>query len=130
MYSQSEDHRFLRGRAWTPGTRNGMRWVLATSVRPDESTEIGTGLYHALLRDVKTLYLCGRQGQTYDALERATDTWLAAGKIDSLLESNLDRYVQKRPLGKGWLAEVPAAINDQLQWSEVYTPERKRAYTR
>jgi len=128
MYSQSEDHRFLRGRTWTPGTRDGMRWVLATSVPPDESTGTGTGLYHALLRDVKTLYLCGRQGQTYDSLERATNSWLAAGRIDSLLENNLDRYMRKRPLGKGWLAEVPAAINDQLQWSEVYTPERKRAY--
>jgi len=119
MYSQSPDRRFLRGRAWTPGTRDGMRWVLATNLPVEEATGIGTGLYHALLRDVKTLYLCGRQGQTYEGLEKATGSRLIPEKIDSLLETNLDRYMRQRPRGKGWLEQVPAAINDQLQWSEV-----------
>jgi hypothetical protein len=44
------------------------------------------------------------------------------------LERNREKYLRTRPEGAGWLADVPAAINDQLQWSEVYTPERRRAY--
>lgn len=128
MYSQSPNRTFLRGRSWMPGTRDGMRWVLALSAPVEESTGIGTGSYNGLLRDVKTLYLCGRQGQTYEALEKATGEWLAPGKIDRLLEGNRERYLQQRPRGTGWLAEVPAAINDQLQWSEVYTPQRERSY--
>jgi Glycosyl hydrolase family 63 C-terminal domain len=128
LYSESPDRRFLRGRSWVPGTRDGMRWVLALSQAVDDSVGIGTGSYHACIRNVKTLYLCGRQGQAYEELEASAGAQLAPGKIDELLDSNRQRYLQLRPEGAGWLADVPAAINDQLQWSEVYTPERKRSY--
>ncbi len=128
LYSESPDHKFLRGRSWVPGTRDGMRWVLATSSPVEDSIGIGTALYYGLIRGVHKLYLCGRQGQTYDALEQSTQRWLAAGKIDELLETNRESYLKKRPRGSGWLDAVPAAINDQLQWSEVYTPGRRRAY--
>jgi hypothetical protein len=128
LYSESPDRKCLRGRSWVPGTRDGMRWVLAMSAPVEDSTGIGTISYCGLARNVKTLYLCGRQGQTYEALEAAAQAWLAPGKIDSLLEANREHYLRQRPEGKGWLADVPAAINDQLEWSEVYTPERKRAY--
>jgi hypothetical protein len=77
---------------------------------------------------VQTLHLCGRQGQTYEALEEATRRWLEPGRIDDLLERNREKYLRDRPKGGGWLADVPAAINDQLEWSEVYTPSRRRAY--
>jgi hypothetical protein len=128
VYSESKDKNFLRGRSFVPGTRDGMRWTLALSEPVEESTGVGMVSYHGLVRNVKTLYLCGRQGQTYEALEAATSAWLAPGKIDKLLDNNRDKYLQQRPEGSGWLADVPAAINDQLQWSEVYTPQRKRAY--
>jgi len=128
LYSESKDRRFLRGRSWVPGTRDGMRWVMALSVPIDESSGVGTISYNGLLRNVKTLYLCGRQGQTYEALESKTKQWLAAGRIDELLETNRASYLKRRPEGSGWIEDVPRAINDQLQWSEVYTPQRKRPY--
>ena len=46
----------------------------------------------------------------------------------NLLERNRKKYERERPEGRGWLADVPAAINDQLEWSEVYTPARRHAY--
>jgi len=128
LYSESSDRRSLRGRSWTPGTRDGMRWVVSLSSPLGDSTGIGTGLYNSYLPNVKTLYLCGRQGQSYEPLEEATRAWLSPGKIDGLLSANRERYLKSRPEGGGWLADVPPAINDQLQWSEVYTPQRKRAY--
>jgi hypothetical protein len=128
LYSESQGGNFLRGHSWVPGTRDGMRWVLAMSIPVEESTGIGTISYFGLARSVKTLYLCGRQGQTYEELEEATQSWLAPRKIDQLLDVNRERYLKQRPQGKGWLEGVPAAINDQLQWSEVYTPLRKHAY--
>lgn len=128
LYSDSPDRCFLRGRSWIPGTRDGMRWVLAVSTPASETDGAGTGRWHGFYPSVKTLYLCGRQGQTYDSLERATAGWLVPGRIDEVLDSNRARYLANRPVGKGWLADVPAAINDQLEWSEVYTPERRRSY--
>lgn len=128
IYSESSDRRFLRGRSWVPGTRDGMRWALAMSSPIEESVGIGAVSYHGILSNVNRLYLCGKQGQTYEELEDATRRWMAPGKIDELLDSNRERYLKRRPEGTGWLEGVPAAINDQLQWSEVYTPQRKRAY--
>lgn len=72
VYSQSTDRTFVRGRSRMPGTRDGMRWVLSLSAAVEEGTGIGTGSYHGILRDVRTLYLCGRQGQTYETLEKGT----------------------------------------------------------
>ena len=40
----------------------------------------------------------------------------------------MTRYLQSRPEGTGWLADAPSAINDNLEWSEVYTPSRRRTY--
>jgi Trehalase len=128
LYSESSDRRFLRGRSWIPGTRDGMRWVVALSEPVDVSTGVGTGAWSGVLRHVSRLHLCGRQGQSYSSLEASTTEWLQAGRIDDLLDKNRDAYLARRPEGEGWLADVPAAINDQLQWSEVYTPERKHAY--
>jgi hypothetical protein len=128
IYSEGPERRFVRGRSWAPGTRDGMRWVLATSVPAVESAGAGSTRWHGFYPNVKTLYLCGRQGQSYGPLESASAAWLAAGRIDELLERNRARYLDARPVGKGWLADVPAAINDQLEWSEVYTPERRRPY--
>jgi len=81
-----------------------------------------------LLSRREKLYLCGRQGQSYAPLENATTAWLAPGRIDELLERNHTKYISARPDGRGCLADIPAAINDQLEWSEVYTPERRRRY--
>ena len=128
LYSESSDRRFLRGRCWIPGTRDGMRWVLALSEVIDSSIGVGTGSWTGVLRHLTTLHFCGRQGQVYDPLEARTRDWLQPGRIDGLLDKNREAYLARRPEGEGWLANVPAAINDQLQWSEVYTPERKRAY--
>jgi hypothetical protein len=128
LYSEGEGRRFLRGRSWVPGTRDGMRWVLAMSAPADDVAGTGECTWHGYLRGVKTLYLSGKQGQRYGPLEEATSKWLEAGRIDELLESNRNKYERERPEGRGWLAGIPAAINDQLEWSEVYTPERRRAY--
>jgi hypothetical protein len=136
IYSDAPEKRFLRGRSWIPGTRDGMRWVMAWSTPPDETTFGPSSLkpvsskcqWHGYFKEIETLYLCAQQGQSYAPLEAATEEWMKPGKIDALLESNLKRYLDRRPIGEGWLADVPSAINDQLQWSEVYTPQRRRAY--
>jgi hypothetical protein len=128
LYSETKDRQFLRGRSWVPGTRDGMRWVLALSERIEECAGTGTTRWNGIIPNVKTLYLCGIQGQTYESLQQRTQDWLDGKKIDQLLDTNRQRYEAQRPMGSGWLADVPPAINDQLQWSEVYTPERKRRY--
>ncbi len=128
LYSDGPKLRFVRGRSWVPGTRDGMRWIVATDASAEETVGTGTYRWHGFYPSVKTLHLCGRQGQGYEPLEEATRQWLEPGRIDDLLERNRSRYERTRPVGKGWLADVPAAINDQLEWSEVYTPERRRPY--
>jgi len=128
LYSDGPKQLFIRGRSWVPGTRDGMRWVLASTVPAAETVGIGTPRWHGFYPGIKQLYLCGRQGQMYETLEQATAAWLAPGRIDELLERNRAQYLATRPIGNGWLVDVPAAINDQLEWSEVYTPERRRPY--
>jgi len=128
IYAESADRKFLHGRSWAPGTRDGLRWVLATSQPAAETAGTGDVRWHGYYPEVARLYLCARQGQSYGSLETATARWLEPGRIDELLERNRTRYLASRPVGKGWLADVPAAINDQLEWSEVYTPERRHPY--
>ena len=128
LYSEGPERRFLRGRSWVPHTRDGMRWSLALSIAPEDVAGTGSGEWHGYLAGVKTLYLAGRQGQTYEAIEEPTRGWLEKGRIDELLERNSARYLKQRPAGNGWLADLPAAINDQLEWSEVYAPRRRRPY--
>jgi glycogen debranching enzyme len=128
LYSGSPDKKFIRGRSWVPGTRDGMRWVLALSDPFQESVGTATGNWTAFRPDTTTLYLCAKQGQAYEELEAQTSEWLRPSRIDELLQNNLERYEARRPIGKGWLADVPAAINDQLEWSEVYTLERRHTY--
>jgi hypothetical protein len=74
LYSEGPERRFLRGRSWVPGTRDGMRWVLALSLAPEEVSGTGTVRWHGYLRDIPKLYFCGRQGLTYEALEEKTRT--------------------------------------------------------
>lgn len=128
IYSEGPERRFVRGRSWVPGTRDGMRWVLATSQAAAETAGAGGVRWHGVYDVADALYFCGRQGQTYEALERQTGQWMDSGRIQALLKNNCEAYLRQRPEGGGWVADVPAAINDQLQWSEVYTPERRRAY--
>jgi hypothetical protein len=128
LYAEGPERRFLRGRSWIPHTRDGMRWSLALSIAPDDVIGTGSGEWHGYIPNVKSLYLAGRQGQRYEAIEETTVRWLENGRIDEVLERNRKRYLEQRPAGKGWLADVPAAINDQLEWSEVYTPRRRRPY--
>ena len=128
IYSGAPNTRFLRGRTWVPGTRDGLRWVLATNLSPVEVSGVGTGRFHAFYPEVEKLYVCGRQGQQFEPLEEATSAWLAPGRIDDLLARNREKYEHSCPVGKGWLADVPRAINDQLEWSEVYTPDRRSRY--
>ena len=45
-----------------------------------------------------------------------------------MLAGNRERYLKARPEGIGWLADAPSAINDNLEWGEVYTPSRHRTY--
>ena len=128
LYSEGTGRRFLRGRSWVPGTRDGMRWVLALSQAPDEVDGTGAVRWHGYFNTLERLYFCGRQGQSYEPLEKATSAWLETGRIDQLLEKNRERYLKSRPKGTGWLADAPAAINDNLEWSEVYSPSRRRSY--
>ncbi|MEI6781434.1 MAG: trehalase family glycosidase [Verrucomicrobiota bacterium] len=128
IYTDGPERRSLHGRSWLPGTRDGMRWVLALSAPAQETTGNGGVQWHGFYPQVKTLYFAARQGQTYEQLEPATRAWLEGHRIDDLLESNRARYLQTRPVGSGWLADAPAAINDQIEWSEVYTPSRRRPY--
>ncbi|MCX6926713.1 MAG: hypothetical protein NT154_26440 [Verrucomicrobia bacterium] len=128
IYADGPERRSLHGRSWLPGTRDGMRWVLAVSAPAQETTGNGGVLWHGFYPQVKTLYFAARQGQTYEQLEPATRSWLEGRRIDELLERNRARYLQARPVGSGWLADAPAAINDQIEWSEVYTPSRRRPY--
>jgi hypothetical protein len=128
LYSTSADKTFLRGRSWVPGTRDGMRWVAALSSPIEEVTGDGATRWHGYLRQVKTLYFCAKQGQTYSSLETATKHKLDTASINNMLTQNRHRYESARPRGEGWLADVPPAINDQLQWSQVYTPERRHPY--
>lgn len=128
LYAQNAQGRFVRGRSWVPGTRDGMRWVLACSEAAAETVGEGTTRWNGFYPRTGSLYFCARQGQTYEALEEKAQAWLAPGRIDDLLERNRKRYLASRPVSTGWLAEATAAINDQLEWSEVYTPSRRRAY--
>lgn len=128
LYAESGNSRFLHGRSWVPGTRDGMRWVLASSRPAAHTRGGGSTKWHGYYPAVERLYLSGRQGQSYAPLKKSTGEWLVPGRIDELLERNRAAYLAARPEGKGWLADVPAAINDQLEWSEVYTPERRRRY--
>jgi hypothetical protein len=128
IYSEGPGRRFLRGRSWVPGTRDGMRWVLALSSVPDDIDGTGSVLWHGYFHRIEELYFCGRQGQSYPPLEAATSNWLAPGKIDALLDGNRERYLKSRPEGTGWLADAPSAINDNLEWSEVYTPSHRKSY--
>ncbi len=128
LYAESADRRFLHGRSWTPGTRDGLRWVLAASQPAAEAAGTGDVRWNGYYPEVTELYLCARQGQSYGPLETATAAWLEPGRIAKLLEHNRKRYLALRPAGSGWLVDVPAAINDQLEWSEVYTPERRCPY--
>jgi hypothetical protein len=128
LYAESRNRKFLHGRSWVPGTRDGLRWVLATSQPAAEVAGTGDVRWHGYYPEVSKLYLCARQGRSYTPLESATSAWLEADRIDELLEGNRARYLASRPVGGGWLADVPAAINDQLEWSEVYTPERRHRY--
>jgi hypothetical protein len=54
LYSGSPDRRFLRGRSWVPGTRDGMRWVLALSTPADQATGSGAIQWHGLFQGVQT----------------------------------------------------------------------------
>ena len=128
LYAEAPDRKFVHGHSWAPGTRDGLRWVLATSQPAAETAGTGDVRWHGYYPEIARLYLCARQGQSYGPLEKATAAWLEPGRIDDLLERNRERYLVSRPVGKGWLADVPAAINDQLEWSEVYTPERRHPY--
>lgn len=128
IFTDGPGRRILRGRSWVPGTRDGMRWVLALSASAAETTGNGSPLWHGVYSQVRTLHFAARQGQTYEPLEAATSAWLSGGQIDDLLERNRARYLRTRPEGSGWLADAPAAINDQVEWSEVYTPSRRRPY--
>jgi hypothetical protein len=144
LYSDGPEKHSLQGRSWVPGTRDGMRWVLAfsqpadeTSYRakaptfwsfPPEDKSVARCKWNGLFREVKKLYLCGRQGQSYEPLEKATSAWLESGRIDVLLDRNRERYLRTRPDATGWLKDAPALINDPLQWSEVYTPSRRSSY--
>ena len=128
IYNEGPDRRILRGRSWVPGTRDALRWVLAVSAPAAETTGNGGPLWHGVYSQVKTLHFAARQGQTYEPLEAATTSWLSGRRVDELLERNRARYLQTRPEGTGWLADAPAAINDQIEWSEVYTPSRRCPY--
>jgi hypothetical protein len=128
IYTDGPDRRSLRGRSWVPGTRDGMRWVLALSEAAQETTGNGSPTWHGFYPQVSTLYFAVQQGQTYEQLEPATRSWLEGHRIAECIETNRARYLNTRPVGSGWLADAPAAINDQVEWSEVYTPSRRRPY--
>ncbi len=128
LYSEGPGRRFLHGRSWVPHTRDGMRWSVALSAACEDVTGNGSGEWHGYIPNVKTLYLVARQGQSYEAVEQLTIPCLADGRIDQVLERNRARYLDERPIGKGALADLPAAINDQLEWSEVWAPRRRRPY--
>jgi len=128
IYTDGPERRSLRGRSWLPGTRDGMRWVLSLSTPADETTGNGGVSWHGFYRQVKTLRFAAQQGQTYQQLESTTGAWLQDRRIDELLENGRDHYLKTRPAATGWLADAPAAINDQIEWSEVYTPSRRRPY--
>jgi hypothetical protein len=128
IYTTGSEPRFLRGLSWVPGTRDGMRWVLGLDAPAAEAAGDGEVRWHGFFTPVQTLRFAARQGQDFDALESAVRTRLKPGAIDALLERNRQRYLQTRPEGSGWLADAPAAVNDQVEWSEVYTPSRRRPY--
>lgn len=128
LYSDGPDRRFIRGRSWVPGTKDGMRWVVALSQSAVETSGVGTGRWHGYFPQTARLYFCARQGQAYEVLEQKTAAWIDPSRVDGLLEDNLQRYQKQRPKGTGWLDGAPDAVNDTLQWGEVYTPLRKRTY--
>lgn len=119
LYSESPDHRSLRGRSWIPGTRDGMRWVLALSEAVTTRHGTGTTKWNGIIPQVTSLYFCGKQGQRYEPLEKETRALIDPQSVDLLLAHNRKQYERNRPSGSGWLANIPPAINDQLQWSEV-----------
>lgn len=126
-YAQTKDQRGVRGLAYVPGTRDGMRWTLTTDATAEACTEAGNPQWYGLWRGKKKMYLVGQQGQRQEAIGAATAAWDGA-KIDAVLSAARAKYEATRPEGAGALADATTAINDQLQFSEVYTPERKRPY--
>lgn len=128
IYSGGQHPHILRGRSWIPGTRDGMRWVLVMSEPVQQTSGNGRARWHGYVQGTDKLYICARQGQTYEKLEKEAQEWLADRRIDNLLDANRETYFNQRPRSSGWLAGATAAINDELQWNEVYTPTRRRAY--
>ena len=47
IYTDGPERRSLHGRSWLPGTRDGMRWVLALSAPAQETTGNGGVQWHA-----------------------------------------------------------------------------------
>lgn len=93
LYSEGPQRRFLRGRSWVPHTRDGMRWSLALSSAPEDVIGAGSGAWHGYIPNVKTLYLAGRQGQSYEAIEESTARWLDNGRIDEIFWSATARAI-------------------------------------
>ena len=115
LYADGPDRRFLHGRSWVPGTRDGMRWVLATSA-PAAETErqrarsAGTDT----ILQLKSSTCARGRARRYASLETATSRWLEPGRIDELLERNRERYLaaRVRPAADGWrMFPQPSTIN-------------------
>jgi hypothetical protein len=126
IYAPAPDARGLRGRSLQPGTLDGLRWCLRVDRQPDVFSDDGNMFVFALFRDVRELRWSAQQGQTYQSIETQAEDRLAT--IDQSLSAARDAYLAKRPVGSGALSAAPDAINDQLGWSVVYTPSRKREY--
>ena len=91
IYAEGSQRRFLRGHSWIPRTRDGMRWSLALSSPAEEVIGTGSGLWHGYIPNVKTLYLAGRQGQRYEALEQPTARWLEKRTASTNCSSAIER---------------------------------------
>lgn len=125
VYTGTPDGLGVRGRALLPMTRDAMRFVARFNQRPTRLLDAGQMYVHAVFEDVEQIALAAMTGADFDTVEPAAQSLL---EETAMIDQRRDDYARTRVSGEGALEGAPDAIANQLGWSVVYTPARKRRY--
>jgi hypothetical protein len=128
VYDGDEAPATLRGRCLEPGTRDASRFIVAAD-RAGRIVGAGQMSAIAVFDDCRQLRLFAAQGPEHDPLCQRSLSWQREpARIDQTLHDAAQRFAERRTTTTGLLDQAADAINDQLQWSVVYTPSRGRRY--